>query len=207
MNEEEASRLYHQIFSEDRRERWACWQRDGNTKGGVRPSGDHPLAEGSKTGRRWKGGVSYCNGYRLVRVGAHPRSTKKRPYVGEHILVAESALGAFLPLEAIVHHHNSVFDDNVPWNLVVCENQAYHLILHRRARALKACGNANWRSCVYCKRYDDPENLVFWRRYPEEDTTGHHPECKNNYQRRQWQEANPIEQRKRNKSYLAPAPA
>ena len=35
----------------------------------------------------------------------------------------------------------------------------YHMLLHQRIRALKACGHANWRKCKYCKEWDAPKNL------------------------------------------------
>jgi recombinational DNA repair protein (RecF pathway) len=42
---------------------------------------------------------------------------------------------------------------------VICPNDAYHFLLHRRTRALDATGNANARKCNYCGQWDDPENL------------------------------------------------
>src|SRR3990167_8101770 len=56
----------------------------------------------------------------------------------EHRLIAEQALGKPLPKGAIVHHHNEGKQDNTPWNLVVCPNRSYHMMLHRRMQRLKA---------------------------------------------------------------------
>lgn len=52
----------------------------------------------------------------------------------EHILVAERALGKKLPKGAVVHHINLDTHDNRGSNLVICPNEAYHRLLHRRMR-------------------------------------------------------------------------
>lgn len=77
----------------------------------------------------------------------------------EHILVAERALGKALPPGVQVHHWDRDRSNNAPVNLVICPDQAYHRLLHRRADAIEACGNANWMLCRLCKQYDAPENL------------------------------------------------
>lgn len=102
----------------------------------------------------WKGGVmmgAYKQQYKLIYAPGHPRCCMGN-HVLEQILLAEKAMGNPLPLKVVVHHHT-------PDQLVVCENQAYHLLLHRRMRALKACGHASWRKCKFCKKYDNPNNL------------------------------------------------
>lgn len=117
----------------------------------------------------WKGGKSTNHGYILIRQSNHPRAIKKG-YVFEHILVAERALGKFLPPGAEVHHWNEVKNDNRGENLAICEDQAYHKLLHVRMRAWKACGNPNYRKCVVCKQYDDPSQIYF----PPHQTGGYH---------------------------------
>jgi len=83
-----------------------------------------------------------------------------------------------LPKKAVVHHVNEIKIDNKPQNLVACENQSYHCLLHKRKRAIGACGHANWLLCQYCKQYDDPKNLYI-------GTKGRnwHKECKNKFAR------------------------
>jgi len=95
----------------------------------------------------WKGGraVSFA-GYPLIKAPNHPRESKG--YVFEHILIAEKVLGHPLPKGAVNHHHPSIKNAT---NLVICENDAYHKVLHQRMRALNACGHSNWRKCKYCK--------------------------------------------------------
>lgn len=70
----------------------------------------------------------------------------------EHRLLAEKVLGKVLPVGVVVHHHTKN-------QLVICQKNTYHNLLHRRTRALKVCGHASWRKCWICKKYDAPENL------------------------------------------------
>jgi hypothetical protein len=60
-------------------------------------------------------------------------------YKFEHVILAEKALGHPLPNGSLVHHMDRDGTNNnskSPWNLVVCPNQKYHLLLHAKARAL-----------------------------------------------------------------------
>ena len=113
---------------------------------------------GSNNGR-WKGGIKTDkHGYVLVWMPDHPEANNTG-CVRQHRLIAEKALGRLLPGKAVVHHHNEDPVDNRPENLVVCQDNAYHMLLHQRMRALRACGNANWVRCRSCKRYDDPSRM------------------------------------------------
>lgn len=77
--------------------------------------------------------------------------------VRDHILIAEKALGKPLPNGVVVHHVNGTKKGGP---LVICQDLPYHNLLHRRMRALKACGHASWRKCRHCKQYDAPDNLT-----------------------------------------------
>jgi hypothetical protein len=94
-----------------------------------RHSGD-PLA----TKIRERGNAVHTDGYKV--------------YAGqlEHVLIAR--------LE-VVHHVDENRLNNSHDNLVICSH-AYHMLIHARMRAKAACGNASWRRCRYCGKYDDP---------------------------------------------------
>lgn len=110
---------------------------------------------------QWKGGqYQRRDGYRFIMQPDHPRAAHKG-HVLEHLIVAEKALGKSLPVGAEVHHVNEIKSDNRNNNLVICQDTAYHQLLHQRLDAYKACGNPNWRRCRVCKQYGDPSSETF----------------------------------------------
>lgn len=105
---------------------------------------------GDKNGN-WKGGVHKIHHqYTMTRCRNHPNALDG--YVLTHRLMAERAIGKILPEKVEVHHHSET-------QLVICQNDAYHKLLHRRTRALRNCGHVDWRKCKFCKQYDDPQNM------------------------------------------------
>jgi hypothetical protein len=98
---------------------------------------------------------------RSVKSGRyHARGTDGGRKERVHRLVAEGVLGKPLPKGVEVHHVNENKSDNRHSNLVICENHAYHALLHLRARALDMCGNAAYRPCRGCRQYDDPASMI-----------------------------------------------
>lgn len=90
-------------------------------------------------------------GYVKIAVPDHPRG-KTGGYVYEHILIAEKALGYYLELPHIVHHHDEIGWHNENTNLVICEDIAYHKLLHQRMRVIKAGGDPNTdKMCGICR--------------------------------------------------------
>jgi hypothetical protein len=107
--------------------------------------------------------LRYCRGHGLRNRATTNDYHRTRILTGrprpEHVAIVEKALGKPLPRGAQVHHVNEDKQDNGHGNLVACEDQSYHRLLHRRRDALLACGNPNWRKCGLCKEWDAPENL------------------------------------------------
>ena len=96
--------------------------------------------------------------YLRIRSPNHPSANKDGTIRKERAII-ENILGKILPLSVVVHHINKKITDNETSNLVLCQNSAYHHLLHRKERAFKACGHSDWRKCNYCHKYDNPEFL------------------------------------------------
>lgn len=131
----------------------------------------HRRAHGSPTSGSFRAengaGTVISTGYRAIRMNDR--------YVLEHVAVAEKAIGKRLPAGARVHHVDGNRLNNEPSNLVICPDDAYHALLHRRQEAMDAAGNPNYRKCQFCKEWDDPANLKVV------SLGGYHRECKNAY--------------------------
>ena len=124
---------------------------------------------------KWNGGRTNDHGYPMITVAGHPRATKDG-YVRESIVIAEQVLGKYLPKGAQVHHVDGNIQNNATNNLVICQDAAYHRIIHRRMTALKECGHANWLKCPHCKEYDDPSTMY---KHPTTLCRAEHRECMN----------------------------
>lgn len=105
----------------------------------------HPAAGSAHY--KWNGGRSYDKDGYVILNGLG----RSRP-IQEHVYVAEMALGKPLPHGAQVHHFNEVKNDNRNVNLVICQGQAYHALLHELAR-VKAKGGRPFldRVCWKCQ--------------------------------------------------------
>lgn len=94
----------------------------------------------------WKGGYRCVGkqGYVNVYTGCNASDN-------EHRVVAERALGHALPPRAEVHHWDENKSNNTPSNLVICEDRAYHMLLHARKRRLQEFGSLALKRCRVCK--------------------------------------------------------
>lgn len=125
---------------------------------------------GKRTSKRIGNGFLYNYGYRGRSINGK--------IVLEHTWIVERVLGKKLPEGAEIHHVNENRTDNRSENLVVCQDRAYHQLLHLRMRAFAECGNPNWRRCIYCKRHDNPTQM---RNHGK--GTFKHRICATNYER------------------------
>lgn len=94
------------------------------------------------TGRRREGRNDYL-----------ARNSSSRPCgrILQHVEIAEKALGRRLPKGAQVHHVDGNKRNNATSNLVICQDGAYHQLLHVRTRIVRAGGNPNTQKiCTKC---------------------------------------------------------
>lgn len=91
-----------------------------------------------------------------------------------HRQIVEKLLGKTLSNDVVVHHWDENRANNENRNLLVCQDGAYHKLIHQRMNAFKACGDANWRKCHICKEYDDPQEMV---NYEHLNNSFFHREC------------------------------
>ncbi len=95
--------------------------------------------------RWWKGGRRQTVwGY--IDAWTGPNAVSK-----EHRLIAEKGLGHPLPQKSCVHHWDENKSNNDPRNLVICEDNAYHKLLHARKRRLDDTGSFELKRCRVCK--------------------------------------------------------
>lgn len=68
-----------------------------------------------------------------------------------------------------------------PFGPIVCA-RGYHANMLRRARALIACGRADYLKCRYCGQYDSPSALIVYAIAKTNSTTQCHAACQAAYQ-------------------------
>ena len=91
--------------------------------------------------------------YRVLYRPEHKRASASGD-VYEHVIVAETAIGHVLPDGAEVHHVDENISNNANTNLVICQDRAYHKLLHYRAKVIRAGHNPNIEKfCGDCARW------------------------------------------------------
>jgi hypothetical protein len=138
------------------------------------------ITKSAENSYQWKGGRKISSdGYVLVHDPGNPKEDRNG-FVREHVRIIEKIIGKPLPKKSLIHHLNLDRSDNRHSNLIVCDNTAYHFLLHKRTRAFCACGNANWKKCSYCDEYDSPENMKIGK------YKSYHRKCENKYSRERY---------------------
>lgn len=99
------------------------------------------------------------DGYAMVHIPEYHRSMTNG-YVLEHIYIAETNTGIKLKSKNKVHHIDGNKLNNSPNNLVICEDDCYHQLIHLRSESLKATGNPNLLWCSGCKEYLTKESFT-----------------------------------------------
>lgn len=106
----------------------------------------------------------------------HPRAVGQWHNVQEHVLIAERALGHYLPQGSEVHHVDENTLNNANRNLVICQDRAYHKLLHCRADVVRAGGNPNTeRMCGTCAT---PKPFAAFNQCKANKTYGLNPTCR-----------------------------
>jgi hypothetical protein len=111
--------------------------------------------------------------YRSVSVRVEGKKVRK---IREHVLIAERALGKPLPVGAQVHHVDGDCTNNANSNLVICQDQAYHSLLHVRARVVRAGGNPD--NELVCSACSAAKPLSEFYTQSANKSHGRAPSCK-----------------------------
>lgn len=124
------------------------------------------------------------NQRRAALKGKYKQLVRDGVIVCEHVVIAERALGRPLPAGAEVHHVDENSHNNAPSNLVICQDKAYHKLLHYRARIVRAGANPNThRLCSLCKQALPLEQFNNRRGHASSGRQNACRECMNEYRR------------------------
>jgi hypothetical protein len=125
--------------------------------------------EAGRTFAKRGSGGKHSGGYRTVCIDGEQRL--------EHVVIAERALGRPLPPGAVVHHFNEIKSDNRNRNLIVCQDEAFHKLLHRRQRAFNACGHVDWVRCRFCGEWWPRKTMQVYERQGQ-GVVAYHQACR-----------------------------
>jgi hypothetical protein len=88
--------------------------------------------------------------HRLVKTKSYRAISLAGRWARLHVRRAERALGKPLPPKAVVHHADGSKGDHAP--LVICQDQAFHALLHVRMRVRAAGGDPDTDAlCGHCR--------------------------------------------------------
>jgi len=121
--------------------------------------------------------------YKQMSVVGHPEAKRADGILYEHRYLATKVLGKCLPLKVEIHHFGG---GRHRGQLVICEDKAYHRLLHRREKAFYSTGDPGKRKCVFCGDYDSTDNLVSYFSKNHPNGRFHHASCKTDYEHQYW---------------------
>ena len=107
----------------------------------------------------WKGGDGRDNLHLTAYAPDNPRARRAaagHSHVPVHILMAEKALGRFLPRGVVAWFLDGDRGNPAPGNFVICPDKAYRWLLERRKLALVATGDVHSVRCYKCGRWALP---------------------------------------------------
>jgi hypothetical protein len=138
---------------------------------------NHYIRKKGSESKSWKGGRNiHMGGYIRIHEPTH-KWAGRNGYVRETRIIIERVLGKDQPYGSVMHHFDENKSNNNHCNLVLCQDDNYHKLLHQRTRAFYASGFAHYRKCYICQKYDDPINLTM------RIGGGYHNACLNKHRR------------------------
>lgn len=97
----------------------------------------------------------FIKGHNFINRASDTKRYKEQGTKRVHVIRAERALGKPLPIGAEVHHADGSIRADAP--LVICQDKAYHRLLHARMRVVRAGGNPDTQAV--CSRCGQPKDL------------------------------------------------
>lgn len=82
----------------------------------------------------WKGGREKKNGYWYILFPEHP-FCDSRGYIAEHRLIMEQKIDRYLESCEVIHHKNSIRDDNRIENLQLFDSHGNHISFENKGRS------------------------------------------------------------------------
>ena len=122
----------------------------------------------------------FRHGHRSAQPGYRRKAVGTASRLQRHRARAERALGKPLPSTAHVHHADGSSSEDAP--LVICQDDAYHHLLHIRMRIVRAGGDPNTQKlCRQCGQVKDKNAFSAYRSMYD----GRHSQCRSCYNARQ----------------------
>ncbi len=113
--------------------------------------------------------------HRKVFAPWHPKASSSG-MVYEHVLIAEDALGHVIPDGSQIHHVDGDYRNNANTNLVICQDVAFHKLLHHRTKVIRAGGDPNTQK--FCRDCSAVRSLADFNVMRANKSTGRQSVCR-----------------------------